>query len=199
MFTGEWVDYKDQSHIRFKCGYCGVDTSPSKGWRSTNTNGIIGYVLICTSCNQPSFVIASGTNVTTTTPSPKLGNEVQGLPDEILHLYDEARSCSSIKAYTSVVLTCRKILMHIAVNKGASEGMSFIKYIDFLGENGFIPPDGREWIDHIRSKANEANHEIKIMDKVEAENLLVFTEMLLRLIYEFPSRLTQKIEEININ
>lgn len=54
-----------------------------------------------------------------------MGHDLSGLPDDVHDLYDEARLCTSTGAYTSAVLTCRKILMHVAVEKGASEGENF--------------------------------------------------------------------------
>lgn len=67
--------------------------------------------------------------------------------------------------------------------------------MNFLADNNYIPPDGKSWVDHIREKANEANHEIKIMNVDESKDLLDFTEMLLRFIYEFPNRLSPTKEE----
>ena len=57
---------------------------------------------------------------------------------------------------------------------------------------GFVPPNGRIWIDHIRNKGNEANHEIKLMVKQDAEELILFSEMLLKFIYEFPNKVPSK-------
>ena len=78
--------------------------------------------------------------------------------------------------------------MNIAVTQGAEAGLRFIEYVDFLGENGFIPPNGRGWVDHIRRKGNEATHEIALMSKADAEELIAFSEMLLKFIYEFPAK-----------
>jgi hypothetical protein len=33
-----------------------------------------------------------------------------------------------------------------------------MEYIEHLANNGFVPPKGRGWVDHIRKKGNEANH-----------------------------------------
>ena len=79
--------------------------------------------------------------------------------------------------------------MNIAVDKGAEEGQSFIQYVEYLYNNNFIPPDGKEWVDHIRTKGNEATHEIQLMEKGDAINLLDFTEMLLKFVYEFTARI----------
>ena len=76
--------------------------------------------------------------------------------------------------------------MNIAVSKGAKEGLKFIEYVEHLSDVGYVPPDGKDWVDHIRKKGNEATHEISIMDKEGAEELITFIEMLLKFIYEFP-------------
>jgi hypothetical protein len=55
-----------------------------------------------------------------------------------------------------------------------------------------VPIDSKIWVDHIRQKGNEATHNINIMDKDDALELLSFVEMLLKLIYEFPSRINSK-------
>jgi len=79
------------------------------------------------------------------------------------------------------------MLLNIAVNQGAKEGGKFIEYVNYLSEKGYIPPNGKHWVDHIRQKGNEANHEIAVMTEQDSKNLLTFTEMLLRFIYEFPN------------
>lgn len=80
--------------------------------------------------------------------------------------------------------------MNIGVQEGAAEGKSFVFYIDFLAEKGYIPPNGRGWVDHIRKKGNEATHEIALMNRTDAEELLTFTEMLLKFVYEFPNSIS---------
>jgi hypothetical protein len=40
----------------------------------------------------------------------------------------------------------------------------------------------------IRTKSNEANDEIVIMSEEDAKNLVTFTEMMLRFIYDLPTR-----------
>ncbi|MCK4394146.1 DUF4145 domain-containing protein [Candidatus Bipolaricaulota bacterium] len=60
--------------------------------------------------------------------------------------------------------------------------------MDFLTQKGYVPPDSDAWLDHIRSKGNEANHEIRTATQEDAKTLLGFVEMLLRFVYEFPKR-----------
>lgn len=77
--------------------------------------------------------------------------------------------------------------MHIAVEVGASEGLNFIEYVKYLSDQGYVPPNGKQWVDHIRKKGNGANHEITLMNQKDATELLIFIEMLLKFIHEFPS------------
>jgi hypothetical protein len=83
--------------------------------------------------------------------------------------------------------------MHIAVEKGAPAGKSFVEYVDDLAANHYIPPGGEGWVDHIRKKGNEANHEIKIMSPDDAHDLIQFSEMLLKFIYEFPAKIAKPV------
>ena len=78
--------------------------------------------------------------------------------------------------------------MHIAVEKGAAVGKSFLEYVEYLAQKGYIPPDGKGWVDYILKKGNEANHEIKIMSSDDAADLITFSEMLLKFVYEFPAK-----------
>jgi hypothetical protein len=94
----------------------------------------------------------------------------------------------AVASYTAAVLACRKLLMNVAVSQGAAAGDRFIAYVDHLASAGFVPPNARGWLDHIRRKSNEANHEISLMTKADAEDLVTFAEMLLKLIFEFPNR-----------
>jgi hypothetical protein len=78
--------------------------------------------------------------------------------------------------------------MNIAVTQGAEEGGSFVGYVEYLASSGFVPPNGRGWVDHIRKKGNEATHEIAPKTEEDAGELISFTEMLLKFIYEFPAK-----------
>ncbi len=81
--------------------------------------------------------------------------------------------------------------MNIAVDKGAAAGESFLQYIEYLDQEGYLPPDGKEWVDYIRKRGNEANHEIHLMNAEDAQALIDFVEMLLKFIYQFPNMVPQ--------
>jgi len=138
---------------------------------------------LCSHCDQPTYFDERERQF----PGVRFGNNVKHLPQQIDQLYGEARSAISSQAYTPAVLACRKILMHVAVEQGAEEGNSFASYVQFLADKGYVPPNGRHWVDHIRTKSNEANHEITLMSQGEAEQLITFVEMMLKFIYELPN------------
>jgi hypothetical protein len=126
-------------------------------------------------------------------PGIVFGSDVADIDDiEVNSLYQEARKCTSDGAFTAAVLCCRKLLMHVAVAKGAQSDKSFIEYVQFLADKNYIPPDAKDWVDLIRQKGNEANHEISIMKSDDAKDLIDFSGMLLRLIYEFPAAIKRR-------
>ncbi len=78
--------------------------------------------------------------------------------------------------------------MNTAVEKGAKEDKNFEHYVDYLFENGDITAGMKDWVDYIRKRGNAATHEISVFDWSEAENLLLSTEHLLRVIFELPAK-----------
>ena len=179
---------KSKSYV---CGHCGNSLASEKGWiAAQDIDRGSAHLYICHHCNRPTFFDTSEKQ----TPGVIFGGDVQDVDNEFVrNLYIEARNCTSKNAFTASVLCCRKLLMHIAVSKGAKEGESFLSYVEYLSNNNFIPPDAKGWVDHIRTKGNEANHEIVIMKKEDAEDLISFIEMILRLVYEFPANIKRKM------
>jgi hypothetical protein len=123
---------------------------------------------------------------------------IQGLPQLVEDAYTEARQCISVNAFTGCELICRKILMHVAVDKGASEGKSFAFYLDYLQQQGYITPPIKLWADVIRNNGNEATHQIAQPSQERASGTLYFTAELLRIIYEM-SHLASKYVPPPIN
>jgi len=179
-----WSDVKRIGATSYTCGHCGNKVASDRGYYDTQDNARRLY--ICPYCDTPSYMTPW-----VQVPGVAPGNEVKQLPTDIAALYKEARNSIAASAYTASVLTCRKLLMNIAVAQGADPGKPFIMYIEYLSANGYIPPNGKGWVDHIRKKGNEATHEIVLMSSEDAVDLILFTEMLLKFIYEFPSRITK--------
>lgn len=177
----DWQHLNNIGQRSYTCGHCNERTGVRVGYY---TNDHIAHVYICGGCNRPTFFEGERQ-----VPAPILGNAVDHLPPTVEPLYEEARRCTQVEAYTATVLACRKILMHIAVEQGADENLYFIQYVEYLADNGYVPPNGRDWVDHIRKKGNEANHDIVMMRSDDAMELLSFVEMLLKFIYEFPARI----------
>jgi hypothetical protein len=74
------------------------------------------------------------------------------------------------------------------LEKGAKEGTSFVSYVDYLANNGYVSPGSTEWVDEIREIGNDANHEIFDITPDEARSAVDFVSMLLQIVYEFPER-----------
>ena len=174
-----WYNPQPLSSKSFECGYCSNRVASASGYGSAANQ----VAHICPHCTNLTY----WGNGVPQTPGPAPGNPVQHLPSGIKALYEEARICAGAGAYTGAVLLCRKLLMNIGVQEGAQEGKTFVHYVDFLANKGYIPPNGKAWVDHIRKKGNEATHEISVMGGTDAAELLTFTEMLLKFIYEFPN------------
>lgn len=190
---GTWeASKKAVSDYEYNCGYCGILVGPSMRYACSTTTSqkrettTYGNILLCPKCNKPTFI---RNNPKEHVPGPMVGEKLEHLPQDIENLYNEARSCISVNAYTSSVLSCRKLLMNISVAKGAPPGKKFIEYVNFLDEKHFTPPDSKEWVDHIRKMGNEATHDIPSIEKEDAIELLGFTEMLLRFVYEMPGKM----------
>jgi DNA-directed RNA polymerase subunit RPC12/RpoP len=175
-----WRHAEAVQNVAYTCAFCGNQVGALKQYERPETTD---RVYICATCQAPT-VRWEGTLY----PSPPFGRTVQGLPPDVAALYGEARGCMSVPAHTGAVLLCRKILMHVAVEAGAKAGLRFIDYVEYLSDQHYVPPNAKGWVDHIREKGNEATHEIVLMSKEEAEQLISFTEVLLQLMYELPQR-----------
>ncbi len=166
----------------YVCGYCGKLVASAMGYYTSNEQPS-KHIYICPNCTKPTFVDGQRQ-----IPGVAPGVDVPHLPPDVAALYAEARNCVAIGSYTSAVLAARKLLMHIAVAQGAPAGKNFVEYVEHLATSGYVPPNGRGWVDHIRKRGNEANHEIRLMSQQDADELISFSEMLLKFIYEFPQR-----------
>ena len=107
-------------------------------------------------------------------------------PNAIIQQFIIANNC-----YTSAQMIARTLLMHIAVEQGAEENNSFADYINYLDSNGYIPPNGKTWVDFIRKSGNVANHQIVIKEKEETEKIITFLSALLLFIYELPNEMSE--------
>lgn len=185
-----WENISSTGSRSYVCGHCGNSLASDRAYmgKDSGTAATVARIYICHFCSKPTFFCEDSQ-----VPGAAYGTVVEHVPESVARLYNESRSCIQANAFTASVLCSRKLLMNIAVSKQAKEGLSFVDYVEFLSAKGYVPPDGKEWVDHIRSKGNEASHEIKSITAEEAKELIDFTHMLLKFIYEFPGKKPKQI------
>ena len=165
---------------QYVCPHCGNRVATIQGYHAT---GKPAQIYICPFCYEPTYFGGQKQ-----IPGTLFGDPVADLPVDVDALYAEARRSMASSAYTGAAMLCREVLMNVAVAEGASPGLSFGAYVDHLADEGFVPPKGRGWVDHIRQKGNEANHEIALVSQAEAEEIISFAGMLLKFMYELPAK-----------
>lgn len=170
----------DDSWYPYKCSKCERDISGAVVARAMDEAGNYVRWLQCTICGDGAVQMADQ-NVY---PAVSFGVKLEGLPDEIEVAYKEARDCIGVGAYGACELVCRRILMCVAVEKGAKEGQSFSDYLTYLGKEGFITDAMKGWVEIIRKNGNKAAHEIDRVEQKRAESTIMFTAELLRIVYE---------------
>lgn len=186
----KYENISEQESHSLICGYCGEHVAPNRGYSiySGSRHEDIGYIYQCPHCKNPIFYFCQTGE---TIPGAMYGREIKNLPENIKTLYNECRICYANQCYTASQMIARTLLMHIAVEQGAQENQTFAKYVNYLDENGYIPPNGKKWVDFIRTSGNVANHDIIIKEKDETEKVIMFLSTLLLFIYELPSALTE--------
>ena len=176
IFSTAYISTFPDYTYQHKCGHCGLS--------------VAGIVVVLYSpmniqwIGCPACLKGSVVNNNVITPMPFLGDDIQGLEDPIKGAYEEARKSLSSQSNTACVLICRKILMHVAVDKGAPQRKQFADYVEYLVEQGHITPTMRAWVDKIRDLGNVATHEIPSPDDETTNVALTFTTLLLKNVYE---------------
>jgi len=175
-----WSSIQSVPTREYTCPYCGNRVASQLGW----DGGGVAWIYVCPHCMNPTYFAEGDVQI----PGVAPGRDVPHLPHPVRNGYREARDALAAGAPTASVLVARKLLMNIAVTQGADPGKSFAEYVEYLAEEGYVPPKGEMWVDLIRKKGNEATHELPEMTDVDAGELLTFLEMLLTFIYDFPNR-----------
>ena len=183
-----WSNIHTVESDEYRCGYCSNDVASKDGWTTSPAGAIIR---ICPQCNSPTFFTATNEQW----PGPKVGVSVAELPPDVEALYEQARSSVTVSAFTGAVMLCRKILMHVAVGKGAKEDQTFAWYVQWLLDEHYVPRGSEGWVDYIRARGNDANHEIVPMNKEDAAGVLRFTRALLSNVYELPADVPKVVEQ----
>ena len=132
-----WEDSEKVNSKTLICWNCKKEIASERGF-SSYYNEINGgkikkpFIYICHHCKAPNIQDMFGNAIINPVP----GKEIEKLPEDIKKIYNEARNCISVCAYTAAIMLFRKILMNIAVNEGAEEGKSFKYYLEYLCKEG---------------------------------------------------------------
>jgi hypothetical protein len=181
--------WDEKEPLELDCAWCGREVASRFGvdfGQHKDGSGVSGCSLrACSNCGYPTFIDGQ---MGSTVPARAYGDDVQKLPEMVSRLYQEARDCVSVGANHAAVMVCRKILMHVAVLQGAKENESFAAYVSFIVDHHLVSPNIEGWVDEIRQIANDANHEIFEITADDAKGAVDFVAMLLKLVYEFPTR-----------
>jgi hypothetical protein len=177
--------------LGYVCGWCGRHVAvPSSATRKAS------MLFICNSCDQPTFAIYGGEDGlwTMQMPKPLPGATLSGLPDDVEPLWTEIRRAAAEDSPTLAVMGCRKMLMHLGVEAAKEDGVddpsykNFWSAVEYLRENNWLPKRAPD-IGHIILKTgNEVNHEVVMSDDAEAEVVVLFTEAVLRNMYDLPAQ-----------
>lgn len=167
--------------IDYVCGHCGRTVS---GFLVAQLYQPLTQWLLCPSCAQGSVLTKDAMH-----PPLLPATQVADLPPEVNQVYDEARKSFASQIYTGCEVLCRKILMNVAVHKGADEGKKFVDYIDYLKNEGHITASMKNMADIIRENGNKSVHEIEQPDKKRTKITLEFTDHVLCSIYTAESQI----------
>lgn len=166
--------------MEWTCGYCGNKVA-AREVGSSSATGLAAFQ--CPKCHN--FTIRSGGRIS---PPAQMLPMVEHVPDDVGIAWREAVDSYGAGAYTAAEIMCRKILMHVAVDEaGASEGKSFIEYVDKLDSEGYIAKGLKAKVDEIRQRGNVANHKLPASTAEIALKTLSVTRHLLVSIYELPN------------
>lgn len=164
------------------CGWCDRSISGAVIALDKSRERLIAAWLQCPACLGPSVIALDGQAY----PRPLPGTSIAGLPADIAQAWTEARKAAGAGAPAAAILLCRKILSHIAVDKGAPQKATFAEYIAYLVDNHHVTPAMGVWVDQIRQAGNESTHDLVMHTDLDAASILAFTEQLLNIAYAMP-------------
>ena len=91
-------------------------------------------------------------------------------------------------------MLARKLLMNVAVDKGAEENKAFTYYVSWMDKSEWNTTGLKLGLARIKNKGNEANHEIKEVTIEDVKEIFELLTMFLRLVYEFPDKFSNNTD-----
>jgi len=116
----------------------------------------------------------------------------ESLPEAVAAAFKEARSSMQRGLSTAVELTCRNILMHVAVEKNAASDLDLAGCLSHLEAEGYVTPDMSAGLEHFPDRAA---HELIEPDFKRSRGTLRFTWELLRSVYVADAEQAEEAEE----
>ncbi len=99
----DWINSSTRNSKNYICGHCGNNISSEKGYGERNSGD---YIYICHKCGKPTYFNKLGDQI----PGALFGKHFDvAIPQLVKDLYEEARRCYSVNAFTSVGMCCRKL------------------------------------------------------------------------------------------
>ena len=194
--TGE-VDYNPAMPTRpIDCGNCGRKVSADVvfGWpsptpgRAVDLRAVAAETTLWLKC--PNEACGEGSvkgKEGAVFPVAPVGQSIGGLPPDVERTWREARLAHAVRIYTAAEMLCRKILMHIAVDKaGSAHNKTFLEYVDDLDAQGFVTAGLKPVIDQIRKRGNTAAHDLPASTEEESFLTLTITQYLVEGVYSLP-------------
>ena len=174
------------------CGYCNLPISLNVFARHYGITMVAGnkrehtvyYTGTCPLCGKP---IIHDIGNKSALPVTRSFENIKHLPQEVEALYNEMRDAFSIKAYTCCVIAGRTLLANVAVEQGATAGLKFAQYVDYMVQTFMPHQSSKPWVDKVRTLGNASAHQLVIANKENAETSLKFLANILRNVYELPN------------
>lgn len=177
--TDAWDNAVGLSSRKYLCGYCAATVGSATGYFHGKA---MLAIYICPNCGYPTLLGQDSVQI----PGPMAGEHVKIGDADVERVYEEARRCMTVDAYSATVMLCRVLLMHIAVEHGAKPGLTFAGYVGAIETEGLIPQKyGKLWLDKVRKLGNAQNHDLPPSTKEDAELALKFLGFLLKFNEEF--------------
>ena len=175
-------------HRKIVCGHCGEQTNArvvSSLRRDSDGRIILWCVCTCPK-EEPTMLVVDQGNIVSQHPGSKEFRGNDAWPKELQLLFDEAARCFSAGAYTAAAMVARKLLMVIACDKGAKEGLRFVEYVDYITANVVPVAGSREPIAWVKDIGNDANHRVQFLARTEAQRSLKICRYILETVYALP-------------
>lgn len=182
----EKVKARERKEFTLYCPYCATRVRAESDTRifDPESGSIKYHIHKCPECFMPIIIGLDGNIIPQSQVLPF--EDVRYLPVRIEKLYNECRKSYGNECFHATIMVARSLLMHVAVDKGATSNLKFIQYIDYLETEGYISKHNRNWVDKIRVMGNQYIHELDEATCEEANTVMIFIKQLLGNVYEMP-------------